>query len=346
MLRLPKFELAQPKTVGEAVTLLAQAGPSAMVVAGGTDLLPNMKHELFTPDLLVSLGAIAELRGVREVNGWLHVGAMTTIAEVAEHALLRKRAPALAQAASVVSGPQLRSMGTLGGNVMLDTRCQWYNQTYFWRQALGFCLKKDGELCHVVAGGKKCVAAASNDTAPALMTLSAVLAIEGPGGRRTIPVDEFWVSDGIWNKKLEPGEILVEVRIPPTVAGHRGAYGKLRDRNSIDFPLLGVAARIDLDEQGAVADSDLVMTALAARPLRIQKAKARLAGARPGTTSFDEAVESAASAAYAQCHPMPNIPGDAEYRREMVPVFVRRTLRAAAAGQGPVGAAEGPTGAS
>jgi 4-hydroxybenzoyl-CoA reductase subunit beta len=337
MLRLPQFELARPRTVSEAVTLLSEAGPSAMVVAGGTDLLPNMKHELFTPDVLVSLAGIEELRGVREIeNGWLAIGAMTSLSAVAEHPLLRRRAPALAQAASIVAGPQLRSMGTIGGNVMLDTRCQWYNQTYFWRQALGYCLKKDGALCHVVAGGKKCVAAASNDTAPALMTLSATLEIEGPEGRRSVPIDDFWVADGIFNKRLEPAEILVEVRLGPTPPGHRGAYGKLRDRGSIDFPLLGVAARLDLDDSGAVADADVVLTALAARPVRVQKTRSLLIGSRPDQTSFDDAIAVVAAAAFVQCHPLANIPGDADYRREMVPVFVGRTLRAAADGSGPV----------
>ncbi len=337
MLRLPKFDVARPNTVSEAVALLVEGGPSAMIVAGGTDLLPNLKHELFSPDVLVSLAGIPELVGVREdANGWIAIGAMTSLADLAAHPLLAEKAPALAQAAGVVAGPQLRSMGTLGGNVMLDTRCQWYNQTYFWRQALGFCLKKDGTLCHVVAGGKKCVAAASNDTAPALMTLSAVLEIEGPDGRRTLPVDEFWVADGIWNKKLELGEILVGVRLPPRPAGHRGAYGKLRDRGSIDFPLLGVAARLDLAADGTVADADLVVTALAARPLRIQKARALLSGTRVGTPEHDRAVLDVGEKAHAQCHPLENVPGDADYRREMVPVLVRRTLAAAARGDGPV----------
>jgi 4-hydroxybenzoyl-CoA reductase subunit beta len=340
MLRLPKFEIATPSSVSEAVTLLAEAGPSAMIVAGGTDLVPNMKHELFTPDLVVSLAKIAELRGVRRVTSaegdWLSIGAMTSLAEVASDAEVRARAPALAQAASLVAGPQLRTMGTLGGNVMLDTRCQWYNQTYFWRQALGFCLKKDGSVCHVVAGGAKCVAAASNDSAPALMTLSALLVIEGPDGRRTVPIDEFFVADGICNKKLDVGEILVEVRVPPTARGHRGAYGKLRDRGSIDFPLLGVAVRLDLDDAGAVHDADVVLTALQARPLRIQRTREILRGSRPGQDGFGEAIAAVAERAHRQCHPLANIPGDADYRREMVPVYVRRTLAAAAARSGPV----------
>jgi 4-hydroxybenzoyl-CoA reductase subunit beta len=307
-----------------------------MIVAGGTDLLPNMKHELFTPEVLVSLDGIEELRGVREEDGWISIGAMTSLADVARHPAIARRAPALSQAAGLVAGPQLRTMGTLGGNVMLDTRCQWYNQTYFWRQALGFCLKKDGTLCHVVAGGRKCVAAASNDTAPALMTLSALLVIEGPAGRRSLPVDEFWVSDGIWNKKLEPGEILTEVRIPAPAAGHRGAYGKLRERGSIDFPLLGVAVRLDVDGAGRIADADIVVTALAARPLRIAKARALLAGRSVGEAEGAAAFEAVAAQATGQCHPLANIPGDEDYRQEMVPVYVRRTLRAAADGTGPV----------
>jgi len=337
MLRLPKFELALPTTVAEATALLAEAQGEAQVVAGGTDLVPNMKHELFTPRLVVSLAKVEALRGICVTDdGGLAIGAMTTLEEVAASPEVRGRAPALAQAASLVAGPQLRSMGTLGGNVMLDTRCQWYNQTHFWRQALGFCLKKDGTVCHVVEKGNKCVAAASNDTAPALMTLGAVLAISGPDGSREVAIDDFWTADGIYNKKLGSAELLCEVRVPPTGAGHRGAYGKLRDRGSIDFPLLGVAARLELDAQGAVTDADLVLTALAAQPKRVKQVAATLAGARPDSEAFDDAVAAVAELAYKQCRPMPNIPGDHDYRREMVPVYVRRTLRAAADGTGPV----------
>ncbi len=341
MLRLPKFELARPERIEDALALLAEHGERAQILAGGTDLVPNMKHELFTPDVVVSLARIPGLVGVRvERDGTLRIGAMTTLDALAHDPLVRERAPALAQAASLISGPQLRRMGTLGGNVMLDTRCQWYNQTHFWRSALGFCLKKDGTLCHVVAGGKKCVAAASNDTAPALMTLRAALVFRGQEGARTIAIDDLYKADGIYNKKTK-GEILTEVRIPATPAGHRGAYGKLRDRGSIDFPLLGVAVRLDLElagenGRGAVECADVCAVALQARPVRIQEVAECLRGTRPGTSAFAEAVEAVAEKAKKQCHPLENIPGDAEYRREMVPVYVRRTLRAAAEGAGPV----------
>jgi 4-hydroxybenzoyl-CoA reductase subunit beta len=337
MLRLPRFELRQPTSLGEASRLLGELGPNAMVLAGGTDLLPNMKHELFTPPVVVSLGRVQELRGIaRGRDGTLVIGAMTTIAEVAANALVRRQAPALAQAAGLVSGPQLRRAGTIGGNVLLETRCQYYNQSYFWRSALGFCLKKDGTVCHVVAGGSRCVAAASADSAPALMTLGAVLEIEGATGRRTVPIDEFWISDGIVNRRLAAGEILVSIRVPPTPPGHRGAYGKLRERGSIDFPLLGVACRLDVGDDDRVEHGDVVLTALAARPKRIRGAASRLAGARLGTEAFRRAVEEVAVLAYRQCHTLANVPGDEEWRREMIPVYVRRTLHAAAEGNGPV----------
>lgn len=339
MLRLPKFELRRPTSVAEAVAQKAEYGERAQWIAGGTDLLPNMKHELFTPDVVLALGDIEELHGIRTLeNGGLAIGAMTTLETVAESEPVLERATVLAQAAGVVAGPQLRTMGTLGGNVLLDTRCQWYNQTYFWRKALGFCLKKDGTLCHVVAGGKKCVAAASNDTAPALMALGATLVFASSSGTRELPVVELFKSDGIWNKRAEPDELLVEVRIPPVPETHRrlGAYGKLRDRESIDFPLLGIAARLDLDAGGKIVDASVVATALAAKPLVIKKSMELLDGLDPTSEAFSPAVLALGDAAFRQCHPLPNIPGDEDYRREMVPVVLKRVLHAAATGSGPV----------
>jgi 4-hydroxybenzoyl-CoA reductase subunit beta len=260
---------------------------------------------------------------------------MTTIASVAASKSVAERAPCLSQAASLIAGPQLRRAGTIGGNVLLDTRCQYYNQTHFWRTALGFCLKKDGTACHVVTGGSRCVAAAAADTAPALMTLGAFLRIEGPSGAREVPVEDFWVADGVSNRRMLQGDILVSIHIPQTPPGHRGAYGKLRERGSIDFPLLGVAARTDLDEDGVVRRAELVLTALAARPRRVTEA-ANLEGQRPGTPEFDQAVLDVAEMARRRCRTLTNLPGDADWRQAMIPVYVKRTLHAAIAGGGPV----------
>jgi CO/xanthine dehydrogenase FAD-binding subunit len=167
------------------------------------------------------------------------------------------------------------------------------------------------------------------------MTLGAELVFHGAAGRRRVPVDELWHSDGIYNKRVR-GEILVEVRIPPAAAGHRGASGKLRERGSIDFPLFGVAVRLDVDARGTVSGADLVTIALQARPVRVARAAELLSGLATDGEAFREACEEVAVQAHRQCHPLANVPGDHDYRRAMVPVYVRRTLAAAAAGTGPV----------
>ncbi len=336
MLRLPKFEVEKPTTVDETVALLSEKTGDVMIIAGGTDLMPNMKHELFTPKKLVSLAGVSALFGIREEAGALVIGAMTPLDQVANHPLVAERAPALAQAAGLVAGPQLRRMGTLGGNVMLDTRCQWYNQTYFWRKSLGFCLKKDGSACHVIEGGSKCVAAASNDTAPALMSLDAKLTFANADGQRELLLDDLWKSDGIFNKKVPPSDLLTEIRLPQREVKHLGAYGKLRDRGSIDFPLFGVAVRIDIDANDVVVDAEAVSVALQARPTRIRKFGESLVGTTLGSPEFEKGVQAAASLGHKQCRPMPNVPGDHEYRHAMVPVYLKRTILAAAAGAGPV----------
>ncbi len=340
MLRLPRFDIAQPTSVREAIQLLVDHAPDVTLIAGGTDLLPNMKHRLLEPKLVVSLAHVDELRALRvESDGSLVIGAMNSLDTVANNEDVKRLAPALAEATGQISSPQLRRSGTLGGNVMLDTRCRWYNQSRFWRKSLGYCLKKDGTVCHVVPGGRKCVAAASNDSVPALTTLGAQLVFEGPEGRREIPIEELWKSDGIFNKHVDRDEILVEVRVPPQHAGHRGAYRKLRDRLAIDFPQLGVAVRVDVAANGEVEDADVVLVALQAKPIRVKGAADALSGKKPGTSAFDSAVKGVADRAFRQCHPMANIPGDPDYRRDMVPVLVRQALSAAARPDAPVAGA-------
>jgi 4-hydroxybenzoyl-CoA reductase subunit beta len=331
MLRLPAFTHAAPASVDETLALLAQ--PGARLLAGGTDLLPNLKHGIEEADVVVSLQRVAELRGVEPLpDGGLRIGAMTTLEDVARHPLVRKRYASVAQAAGLVAGPHHRRMGTLGGNVCLNTRCVYINQTYFWREALGFCLKKDGDLCHVVKGGKRCVAAASNDTAPPLMTFGARLVIASAArGRRELPLAEFFVKDGVHNKVLQADELLVEVLLPPAAAGTRSAYVKLRPRGSIDFPRLGVAVayRVGgaeglgaLAGEAVVRDLRVVVTALAAVPLELREVGEIAEGKAPGEGLWDEV----AASAYRQCHPLTNVDGDPTYRREMVAVFVKRGL--------------------
>ncbi len=326
MLPLPVFDYHRPRTLAEAVALLATLGDRARVLAGGTDLLPNMKHGLVEPDHLVSIGRIEELRGLALAPATasaperLVVGAGVRLGELADSLLARRVAPALAEAAASVGGPHHRAMGTLGGNVCLDTRCRYYNQTHFWRKALGYCLKKDGTACHVVKGGQNCVAAASNDTAPALVALGADLEILGAAGARTVAARDFYTADGLRNTVLAPGEIVVRVALPVAVR-RRSAFEKLRRRGAIDFPLLSVAAVVDRDEAGAIARVDVVVSALGARPRRLRAAQDVAPGSDPAVV-----IASVAAAARRECKPLTNLDEDAEWRRDMVPVVVKRAL--------------------
>ena len=322
MLRLHSYEYHRPSTVDEAIALLAEHAGDVMPIAGGTDLVPNMKHRLFTPGHLVSLRGIHSMQGIAEDDAGFRIGAATTLNAVARNTVVREALPSLARACELVSGPQLRRMGTIGGNVCLDTRCTYYNQTLFWRKALGYCLKKDGDACHVVKGGTRCVAAHSADGATALLPLEAELTIMGPAGERTVPISAFFTSDGVWNRRMEPGELLVSIQVPRPGVGTRHSFQKLRARDSIDFPMLNLAVRVDFAEDGAVADLQMVASAIGSYPRKLGQVGTVAVGSR----LTDSLVEEVAQEAFRQCHPLDSIPVDAEWRRAMVPVLVRRAL--------------------
>ncbi len=339
MLRLHDYRYARPTRLDAALDLL-HGREDAMPIAGGTDLMPNMKHRLWTPRLLVGLKGVEEMRGVRLEDAagrpvpdadpaarFLSIGASATLTEVSRHPLVLRLFPALAEAAGKVAGPQIRNQGTIGGNLCLDTRCTYYNQTFFWRQALGFCLKKDGEVCHVTRVGKKCVAAHSADTPPVLMTLGASAELVSAEGSRAVPVEDFFVADGKWNTVRRPGELVVRVRIPLPSPRLRTVYRKLRQRQSIDFPLLSVALAAEVAEDDSVASMSLVVSALGSRP-RAVAGLDRVAVGRP----VGEVADAVAQQAYKQCHPLENIIVDPDWRRAMVPVYVRRAVEAVARG--------------
>jgi len=327
VLRLPPFEYHRPGTLEAAVRLLEELGDGAMPIAGGTDVVPNMKHRLHEPGHLVSLRGVPELAGIDATGDTLRIGATETLAAVATHPLVREHAPALAQAAAHVAGPQLRNAATLGGNLCLDTRCTYYNQSHFWRQALGFCLKKDGDTCHVTQVGKKCVAAHSADTPPVLWALGASVELASSAGRRHVPVDEFFVADGIHNTVRAPGEILTAVRFPLPPAGTRMAYRKVRPRESIDFPVLNVAAVARLDAGDRLESLRIVVSALGSRPRELSGLDDIL-----GQRLDEETIAAIAARAHRQCRPLTNIIVDPEWRRAMVPVYVSRALREIAGG--------------
>ncbi len=320
---LPAFRVVRPKTVEEAVRVLSEWGPEAMVIAGGTDVVPNLQMRLFSPKLLLDVKSISALRGITIAGaGALRIGALTTLTEIIESPLVQKNYPVLTSAASTVAGPLQRNMGTLGGNLCLETRCLWYNQSYFWRKSLGGCLKKDGPICHVAPGGKRCWAVWSGDTAPALITLDAEIEIAGSRGVRRLPLAQFYKNDGMDRIALGRDELVTAVTIPARTAGRRGVYLKLRIRDAVDYPLAGVAVALDVDKGGICHDARVALAAVNPAPLLIKEAGDALNGQKYSP----ELIERVAQAAIRTGKPLTTSASTPVYRREMLRVFTRRAL--------------------
>ena len=323
MLRLPPFRYIAPASVDEAARILSEHGPEATVVAGGTDLYPNMKRRQMTPSLLVGLRGLRNLRGIRgDKESGIAIGAGTTLTEINEDPRIQEMYPALAKAAGWVSTPQLRNMGTIGGNICLDTRCNYYNQSYFWRKAIGFCMKKDGDICLVAPGSPRCWAISSSDTVPVLMSLGATVSLRSVREERQIPVASLFQDDGIVYLTKAPDEILLSVSLPP-VNGLKSTYWKLRRRGSFDFPVLGVAAALSLDESGNCDDARLVLGAVGSEPHVCKEAQEMLLGQK----LTPEIIESVAEVASKPSRPLDNSDLDHGYRKRMTRVFVTRALR-------------------
>jgi 4-hydroxybenzoyl-CoA reductase subunit beta len=309
-LSLPSFQLLRPKTLDEAMALMSKFDGHVKVVAGGTDLLPSMKQKLFTPPYVLDLRGVSELREIRHSSGeGIEIGALTSLAAVEHSPLIRKDFVVLYEAVKTIASPVLRNMGTIGGNLCLDTRCLWYNQSLLWRKSCGFCLKKDGDLCHVAPGGKYCWAAFSGDTPPALLSLGAEIEITG----------------GIAHLRLAPSEIVTRVYLPASSAGWCGSYQKLRVRGSIDYPLAGVAVALKM-RAGRVEDARVAITAVNPAPFLVKDADAHLVGLVPTNEIAERIGDLAASTA----KPLTTSALTPEYRREMVRVFAKRAVMAAA----------------
>ncbi len=322
MMRLPLFEFRAPRTVEEAARILDGEGPSSMVLAGGTDLLPNMKRRQQVPRTLISLRQVEGLSGVQLDESSTRLGACLTLAEIAQDARLRNGSSALWQAASLVATPNIRNTATLGGNICLDTRCTYYNQNYEWRKAINFCKKKDGEICWVATGSPKCMAVSSTDTAPALIALGASVRLQSRSEVREIPLADLYNNDGINYLTRRPNEILTEIRLGG-LHGWKSAYWKLRRRGSFDFPVLSVAAAARLSTGGVVEAARIVLGAVASRPLVAVEAGNSLLG-RPLN---DQAIEQAAALAARLAKPLDNTDFDMSWRKKVAAEFVTNALR-------------------
>ncbi len=322
MLRLPPFRYLAPRSLEEAAQMLAQEGEQAMLVAGGTDLFPNMKRRQFTPQVLIGLRNIAALKSISgSPEQGFRIGAGVTLTRLAEHPALLVYYPALATAAGSVSTPQLRNVGTIGGNLLLDTRCNYYNQTEFWRQSIGYCMKKDGDICLVAPGSPRCWAISSADTAPVLVSLDAQVRLVSVHGERVLPVRELFRDDGIDPYTRATDEILSEI-ILPSADGWRSVYLKLRRRGSFDFPILGVAVALRTADDGTVADARITLGAVASHPVEASEAAALLIGQR----LTPEIVAEVATVAARRAKPLDNADLTINYRKQVTTVYIRRAL--------------------
>jgi 4-hydroxybenzoyl-CoA reductase subunit beta len=330
MMRLPRFEYRAARTVEEALDWMVDLAPEAdkdpeagaMLMAGGTDVLPNMKQRIFTPRIVVGLRSVGALRGIaHDAERGLRMGTGATLRQVAESPVVRERYAALAEAAEAVSTPQLRQMGTIGGNLCLDTRCNYYNQSEFWRRARDYCLKKGSDVCRVAPNGTGCYAVSSCDTPTALIALGATVRVAAREGERIVAVADLFDDDGIHPVRLRAGEILTDVYIPALPAGWRSTYEKYRVRGAFDFPIAAVAAAARFMD-GICSETRLVLQGVAMQPLRVDEAETLLTG-QPWTP---ELLEEAAEIAYRAAHPMDNTSGTIALRRRSVRAYTRRAL--------------------
>jgi len=320
MMRLPHFTYRAPRTVREAAEMLAAPG-GAMLVAGGTDLLPNMKRRQQVPATLIGLRRIDELSRIANGDG-LTIGSGVTLTQLVRDPRVRASCGALWQAASQIATPHLRNMGTIGGNLCLDTRCNYYDQNYEWRKSIDFCMKKDGDTCWVATGSPKCLAVSSTDTAPALIALGARVTLVSAQATRHIDASDLYQNDGIHFLLRGPDEILTHVRLP-AMAGWRSVYWKLRRRGSFDFPVLSVAAAVKFAADGTVEDARIVLGAVASRPILAAGA----AGAISGQRLTDETIARAAEASAKPAKPMDNTDFDLTWRKRIMKDIVACALR-------------------
>lgn len=323
MLRLPAFDVVAPDTIESVVAALAQ--PGARIIAGGTDILPNLKHRFSTPSLLVSLSKCRALRHITIDDGVMRIGAAVTLTDISLDEHIREHFPSLAKAAGLIASPLIRNAGTIGGNINLDTRCKYVNQSDFWRSAIGGCLKSNGTVCHVVPGGKSCVAAMSSDLVPVLHTLDASVCLVSSVGERSLFIADYYNTDGIMHLNRDPGELTTEISIPLPSGPRRCAYAKWTVRKSIDFPLVSIALRFDLDRDTAnaeITNAKICVGVLAAKPKLIKQLDSVI-GMRLSDKSVAEII---AELVHKQGKPLPNVPYDTPYRRKMLPVYTRRAI--------------------
>jgi len=322
-MRLPEFEFIQPHSLQEACSILEKHGRKAVVLAGGSALLVGLRYGLSKPGVVVDLKGLTGLHDLgRDGNGGLTIGSMVTLETIEKSSIILNECVPLAQTARLVAVPSVRYRATLGGNLCLDTRCIYYNQSQLWRSGLKACFKLGGEVCNAVEKGRHCQAVYQGDLGPVLMALGAEVKIVSAKGEKIIPLTQFFTGKGENPNVLKPGEILTEVRIPASNRGAIGAYEKLRVRDGMDFPMAGVAVRVKRSRDGAIEQAKIVLGAVGSSPIEAPKAAVILEGHEP----TDDLLRSAAQEVMERAQPVRNLAMNAGYRRKMVGALVNRAL--------------------
>src|SRR5215471_7128804 len=291
MMRLPKFDYRVPKSIPDAVKMIGDAGSDAMFVAGGTDLYPNMKRRQQTPKTVISVTRLLELHQISgDANSGLVIGSSVSLTKLCEHPIINRDYGFVADAARLISTPILRNMGTIGGNLLLDTRCNYYDQNYEWRKGINFCMKKDGEICWVAPSSPRCWAVQSSDSAPVMVAIGAQVKLISSSEERLLPVAELYNDDGIHHLNKRSDELLTEIHLPPT-DGWRATYWKLRRRGSFDFPVLGVATCLRLAGDGTVEHAKIVLGGVGSYPVEATLSEKAIVGKKLTEETIHEAAE-------------------------------------------------------
>jgi 4-hydroxybenzoyl-CoA reductase subunit beta len=324
MLRLPTFTYHRPKTAAEAVALHRAHGKQAMYVAGGTDLYPNMKRRHQTPTQVISLQDVPGLHSVDVLpDGRVAIGAMVKLSLLEHHPTLKQHFPAFAHAVREISTPLLRNMGTIGGNLLLDTRCTYYDQTHEWRESIDFCMKTGGDICWVAPGSPRCWAVQSSDSVPVVCAMEAEIELVGAGGTRTIKAGELYHDDGMQYVTKQPEELLTKL-ILPAPRGWKASYLKLRRRDTFDFPVLGVGVCVWTDASGVVTKANIRLGGAGSFAIPATESEKLLVGKKLG----DEVIAAAGTAALKTARTMDNTDLDVYWRKKVAPVYVARAIAA------------------
>jgi 4-hydroxybenzoyl-CoA reductase subunit beta len=321
-LRLPQFEFVKPTSIDEGLAVLEASEGRARLLAGGTDLLVNMKLGVSKPETVVSISAIPELTTVSKANdGSFRIGACSTLSSLQEHAELGKQFPAVAKAIKSVASKHIRNKATIGGNLCLENRCWYFNQSNLWRSSRALCLKTGGDLCHAIKNSTRCHAINNSDTAPALLSASAHVVARRSGRERTIPLAAFFKNDGLEPNGLLAGEILTEIVLPPRDPDVHSTFIKVCDRKGIDFADGSIAASI-LAKQGDTSEVTIIAGSLNSAPIRLTKAEDIIRDS--GLT--ETAIEAASAAAKSEVGTLTNLFTSAGHKRHLINILVKKAL--------------------